>query len=514
MDQNYLVLARKYRPSNFNELKGQEFLVTTLVNAIKLDRVAHTFLFTGIRGSGKTTTARIIAKTLNCESAITENNVIIPCNQCKNCAAFLTNNHPDVIELDAASRTGVDDVRNLIENTQYSPLLGKFKIYIIDEIHMLSTSAFNALLKTLEEPPEHVKFIFATTELRKIPLTILSRCQKFELRRLTINEIVKHLNEILKREKIDADKDAIHLIASHAGGSVRDSLSLLDLVISNANNNKITISQIKSLLGLTDNSQIIDIFESLISGNTTNSISQVKELYYAGKDLSNLPQQLMILVHTISKIKLKISLDELEYDQTETDKLEALAEKLNIASLTIFWQILYKSISELQTSSNLLISTEMLMIRLCHISNIPTPADLIEKLKNSSPIIHTTKEVTTPKIQLNSFKDLVQLFFTKREMLLYHYLVNDVHLIEFAPLNLKIRQTSNTTQNFLNKITALLYEWTGEKWIISLSTDKGEPTLYTQEEIAQQHKIDELSKDDIVQEVLQSFSNSKIKTLL
>ncbi len=517
MSQNYLVLARKYRPSSFAHLRGQEFLVTTIVNAIKLNRVAHTFLLTGIRGGGKTTTARIIAKTLNCTSPIIDEKLVIPCGACPNCLAASADKHPDIIELDAASRTGVNDIREIIENTHYLPLLGKYKIYIIDEVHMLSTSAFNALLKTLEEPPAHVKFIFATTELRKIPITILSRCQRFELRRLNLKQLVAHLTDILDQENITADIDALQLIAAHAEGSVRDSLSLLDLVIANANNSQITKEQVKNLLGYSDNTQIIALLEAIIAGDSKIALNAIKEFYYNGKDLLNSLQQLMELIHNISKIKLNPDEIALEYSQAELEQLAKLAEQSSIITLTILWQMLLKGISEIQMANNQLMAAEMIVIRLCYLSNIPTPAALIEKIETGKSITvasaNAEKPAAKPKLTLNDFEDLVQLFHQQREMLLYQYLLNDVHLIEFEPLRVKIRQTSSVPHNFSNKIAAFLQEWTGDKWTIVVSSDDGNPTLSAQTEQVKLDQIDEFAEHDMVQEVLQNFSNAKIKDI-
>jgi DNA polymerase-3 subunit gamma/tau len=523
MSQNYLVLARKYRPANFAHLKSQEFLVTTIINAIKLERVAHTFLLTGIRGGGKTTAARIIAKTLNCSSPIIEEKMILPCGECKNCLASLNDNHPDIIELDAASRTGVDDVRSIIENASYLPMLGKYKIYIIDEVHMLSTSAFNALLKTLEEPPAHVKFIFATTELRKIPITILSRCQKFELRRLNDEELVQHLQEILKIEGISADKDALQLIATHAEGSVRDSLSLLDLIIANANNAQITKEQVKNLLGLSDSIQIISLLEAIIKGDAENALIMIKQFYYMGKDLLYTLQQMMELIHNISKIKLNIKGLALEYSEDDLLRLFNLAEKMNIASLTILWQMLLKGMKEMQASRNVLMSAEMLMIRFCYLSNIPTPADLIDKINAFEPILSESvitakadfEQPIQQKKKINNFEELVQLFYTQREMLLYEYLVNDIQLVDFAPLKIKVKQSASVPQNFTNKIAALLQEYTGEKWNI-LVTSEGEatPTIATQIDEAKAKKIEEASQNPLVQEVLQRFPSAQVKDVI
>lgn len=517
MSKNYLVLARKYRPSSFIDLKGQEFLVTTIVNSIKLDRVAHTFLLTGIRGGGKTTTARIIAKTLNCTSPIIDEKLVTPCGKCDNCQAAISVTHPDIIELDAASRTGVNDIREIIENTSYLPLLGKYKIYIIDEVHMLSTSAFNALLKTLEEPPEHVKFIFATTELRKVPITILSRCQKFELKRLTSEQLVDHLKDILKKEKISADDDALHLIALHAEGSVRDSLSLLDLIISNANNKQITKEQVRDLLGYSNNSQIIDLLSAVISGEAQKTTKSIKEFYYEGKDLIHTFQQMMELVHNITKLKLKIDIPSFEYSKEELKNLESLADNINMASLTILWQMLLKGLQEVQTSHNHLIASEMLLIRLCYLSEIPTPADLINKLDKTEPLISPVeikKSTTTPKLVINDFEELVQLFHQHREMLLYQYLLNDVHLIDFEPLKVTIRHTNSVPPNFAKKVASFLQEWTGDKWHIILSTDNGTPTLSSQAETAEAQERDKFLENDMVKEVIKNFSSAQIKNVI
>jgi DNA polymerase III subunit gamma/tau len=524
MNENYLVLARKYRPSSFATLKGQSFLVTTLVNAIKLDRIAHTFLLTGIRGSGKTTTARIIAKTLNCTNPTVSKELVTPCEKCDNCQAASGEKHPDIIELDAASRTGVDDIRSIIENTHYLPLLGKYKIYIIDEVHMLSTSAFNALLKTLEEPPAHIKFIFATTEIRKIPITILSRCQKFELRRLNHDELTQHLQDILKQENIDSDKDALQLIAAHAEGSVRDSLSLLDLIISNANGAKITKEQTLTILGYSDNTQIITLFDDIVNGNTPEALAHIKKFYYDGKDLLYILQQLMELTHNISKIKLSIKNLNLEYTSSELDILSSLASKMTIPSLTILWQMLLKGLQELQITGCQLMAVEMLIIRICYISNIPTPAALIEnseeqpqKKTTTLPAPNQTKEKavtaapTTTKIMVKNFEELTQLFYQHREMLLYQYLVQDVHLIEFSPPKIKIRQTNNVPHNFAKKVSALLHEYTGDKWTIIIASEDGSPTLSSQAEKVQAEQIDELSKNDIVQEILHNFNSAQVK---
>jgi DNA polymerase III subunit gamma/tau len=521
MTENYVVLARKYRPTNFAQLKGQNFMVQTIVNAIKLNRVAHTFLLTGIRGGGKTTTARIIARTLNCTNPKSKDDFIIPCYECDNCKSSLAGNHPDIIELDAASRTGVDDMRSIIENTSYLPLLGKYKIFIIDEVHMLSNSAFNSLLKTLEEPPSHVKFIFATTEIRKVPVTILSRCQKFELRRLSNEELVSHLKEVLSNEGISAQEDALEIIASHSQGSVRDSLSLLDLVISNSNQEEITKNQVIGLLGLNDVAQVIELIKFIVEGNVHLAIENIKNFYYSGKDLLSLPQQMMELIHHISKIKLKLEVKNFELSQNELQELEKLAERLNIETLTILWQMLLKGQQELQQASSILISAEMLIIKLCHLSNIPSPSALISKMAHPQAKTSTSDNFVEKKNSesINSpqnFEELVQLFYKKREMLLYHYLTQDVNLVEFSPCRVKILQNNAVPNNFASKVANFLSEWTGEKWQISVSNEreKALPSLSEQASNAKIEDIENLTQEEFFKEILLNFPDAKITDVL
>jgi len=513
MNQNYLVLARKYRPSSFSELRGQEFLVTTIVNAIKLGRIAHAFLLTGIRGVGKTTTARIMAKTFNCTNLIEKNNLVAPCGVCANCQSASDDKHPDIIELDAASRTGVNDIREIIENTNYMPLLGKYKVYIIDEVHMLSTSAFNALLKTLEEPPSHVKFIFSTTENHKIPITILSRCQKFDLRRLIPTELVKHLQDILQQENIEAEEDALKLIAVNSEGSVRDSLSLLDLIIANSNNNKITKDLVKGLLGYGASSKTIDLLQAIILGDANDALNIIQESYYDGKDLLNIIQSLMELVHNISKIKLNIKNNLYEYSDEEVQKITDFAEKLTIPSITIIWQMLHKGLKEIEASSNQLIAIEMLMIRLCYLSNVPTISELVAKIdQNKQVLIHDTVNKPQAKtVAINSFEEIVSLFHKKREMLLYQYLVDDISLVEFDPPRIKIKQSKSVPNNFASKISSLLQEWTGEKWNIILAPEEeGMPTLSAQANTEKENQINSIKNDDLIKEVLQNFKSAHI----
>lgn len=370
-DNSYLVLARKYRPQNFDEVMGQEVLVTTLTNAIKNNKLHHAYVLTGIRGVGKTTTARIIAKTLNCLNIDTAN-VSKACGNCDNCKSITASKHQDVIEIDAASRTGVDDIREIIDSIAYAPVMARYKIYIIDEVHMLSNSAFNALLKTLEEPPANVKFIFATTEIKKVPITILSRCQRFDLRRLNEDEITDHLKNILQKENFEYEESGLQLIAKMSEGSVRDALSLTDQALSANNHQKLLATKtIIEMLGLNDRTRIIELFESLLNGDFAACLTKFNEIYSFSSDILQLIQDLMEITHKAVKIKLANddSIDTLSASSYE--KLEEIVQKISLASLTKIWQMLLKGNNEVNYSASQKITFEMLMVRICHLSALP-----------------------------------------------------------------------------------------------------------------------------------------------
>jgi len=385
MTQNsYLVLARKYRPQNFDELVGQEVLVTTLSNAIKNNRLHHAYILTGIRGVGKTTTARIIAKTLNC---LDENAVITAkaCGVCDNCKAISASKHQDVIEIDAASRTGVDDIREIIDSIAYAPVMAKYKIYIIDEIHMLSNNAFNALLKTLEEPPSHVKFIFATTEIRKVPVTILSRCQRFDLRRLGEEEIAVHLKNILSQENLEAESHALELIAKMSEGSVRDSLSLLDQALSNNNHQKfLPADLIEKMLGLNDKVKVIELFESMLTGDFAACITKFNQFYSYSSDVSQLISDLMEITHKTTSAKLIKGYKLDGYSQMQQEKISEIAAKISLSSLSRIWQMLMKGVSEINISNSQKITFEMLLARICHLVALPSLQEALLELHDSN----------------------------------------------------------------------------------------------------------------------------------
>ncbi len=368
---SYLVLARKYRPQNFDELVGQEVLVTTLSNAIKNNRIHHAYILTGIRGVGKTTTARIIAKTLNCENADALKSAKA-CGECENCRLITGSKHQDVIEIDAASRTGVDDIREIIDSIAYAPVSARHKIYIIDEVHMLSNSAFNALLKTLEEPPAHVKFIFATTEIRKVPVTILSRCQRFDLRRLDEAEIAAHLKNILTKENLEAEELALSLISKVSEGSVRDSLSLLDQALANNNHQKsLPTDLVEKMLGLNDKTKILELLSSLLRGDFVASTKIFNEFYSYSSDISQLLQDLLATTHKITSTKLLTNYRLDDCSKFQQDKIREIAEKISLNSLTRIWQMLSKGTPEISFASSPKMVFEMLMARICHLAALP-----------------------------------------------------------------------------------------------------------------------------------------------
>jgi len=391
---SYLVLARKYRPQNFDELVGQEVLVTTLSNAIKNNRLHHAYILTGIRGVGKTTTARIIAKTLNCldQSATFTAKA---CGVCDNCKLITASKHQDVIEIDAASRTGVDDIREIIDSIAYAPVMAKYKIYIIDEVHMLSNSAFNALLKTLEEPPAHVKFIFATTEIRKVPITILSRCQRFDLRRLDEKEIETHLENILKQENLEAQPQALELIAKMSEGSVRDSLSLLDQALASNNHQKLLPAElVEKMLGLTDKVKVIELFENLLKGDFSGASQSFAEFYSYSSDVSQLVLDLMEITHKTTSAKLIKSYKLEGYSQFQQEKISNIANEISLNSLTRIWQMLLKGNQEIVSSASPKMAFEMLLARICYMVALPNLQQVLLNLnEKQNPVAEKKTEI-------------------------------------------------------------------------------------------------------------------------
>ncbi len=383
-DQKILPIALKYRPSKFSELIGQDLMAKTIQNAIQMKRVANAYLLTGVRGVGKTTTARIVAKSLNCTS-IDENNEEFQesCGECENCLAISESRSVDVFEMDAASRTGISDIRELIEGVQYAPVSSKYKIYIIDEVHMLSTAAFNGLLKTLEEPPAHVKFIFATTEVRKIPITILSRCQRYDLKRVEPPELIIFLNDICNKEGVNIEDGALKIISRAADGSVRDGLSILDQSISYTQGN-ISEEDIKEMIGLNDPAEILDLLSFLISGTTLKAIEKINNLYEHGADPSLILKDLIMTTHQVGMIKIEA--DEgvkSVLTESEFNLLKNLADKVEVSTITIIWQMLNKGTKELSESFSPVSALEMLIIRITYLNEIPNPNELVHEINKS-----------------------------------------------------------------------------------------------------------------------------------
>lgn len=400
---SYLVLARKYRPKNFSELVGQDILVKTISNAIKNDRLHHAYILNGIRGIGKTTTARIIAKTINCLDPNSKDN-ITPCETCISCKQINNSTHQDVIEIDGASKTKIDDVREIIDSIAYSPVLSKYKIYIIDEFHMMSKNAFNALLKTIEEPPADVKFIFATTEIKEVPITILSRCQRFDLRRLDHHEIVKHLESILKKENIEVDQQALNLIADCSEGSVRDSLSILDQALANNNHESfMSIELVEKMLGLNDNNQIINLVEQIFSGNCVKALEIFRTIYNFSSDLKNLIEQMLKLIHKICIIKTSDCTVFNDLSHSQYDRLKEFSQKLKIDYLLRIWNLLTRTKTEISFNANAKILFEIFIIKSCHIVSIPDLKKILIDLKtnnfgqnNNLKVIDQNIDISTP----------------------------------------------------------------------------------------------------------------------
>ena len=390
---SYLVLARKYRPQNFEELFGQDVLVTTLKNAIKNERLHHAYILNGIRGVGKTTSARIIAKTINCTDENALKNATA-CGICDNCRLISSSKHQDVIEIDAASRTGVDDIREIIESVAYAPVSAKYKIYIIDEVHMLSNSAFNALLKTLEEPPAHVKFIFATTEIKKVPITVLSRCQRFDLRRLDESEITQHLQNILAKEEFETESGALEIISKMSEGSVRDSLSLLDQALAINNHQKtLELKLVENMLGVSDKAQVVALFSSILKGDFAASLKIFNEFYSFSSDCLRLLNDLLEITHRVISVKLIKDYKLEGYSDMLSQEVKNIASKIPLNSLVRIWQILNKSSSEINFAASQKMAFEILLVRLCHLVAVPDLQQvLLDSAQNQNPVAEKTDE--------------------------------------------------------------------------------------------------------------------------
>ena len=543
------ILALKYRPQEFKDLIGQEVMAQTITNAIKLNKTPNAYLLTGIRGVGKTTTARLIAKALNCTKDFTKGEKCKTGEYC-HCAEIISSNHMDILEMDAASKTGIDDVRELIENSKYSPTSAKFKIFIIDEVHMLSKQAFNGLLKTLEEPPPSLKFILATTEVRKIPVTILSRCQRFDLKRVSVEELCKHLKIIADKEKGKISEDAIKLIARTSEGSVRDSISLLDraLISQSINEGKqIEEPDVRQMLGLADKSKIISLFKEVLTGNEKDALKFLHELINDGLDAKNFLNDILEVLYLFSR---RISLGPIEKDmsisEAEVQMVDQYSKNIDMQDIGLFWQLTIKTIDDLRIVGNENLTLEMYIMQLVHLKNIDTrketqnlennqqsdeslvgkkiddkpletniPNQVKNQLKSTdqiktNPVKNLLKDNQSAKIEITSFQDLIDQANKEKEIELKYDLERNVKLVSFNKGTIDISFNEKLNKNFIKNLTEKLLLWTGERWIISLSKNADAKSIYEKNLEDKSNKVEEFKKSKIAQDIQKAFPDAKL----
>jgi len=537
----YRVLARKYRPQNFAELIGQEALVRTLTNAITTGRVAHAFMLTGVRGVGKTTTARIIARALNCTGTDGQGGPTPqPCGQCEACRSIAADRNPDVMEMDAASRTGVDDIREIIEGVRFKPIASRFKIYIIDEVHMLSKNAFNALLKTLEEPPEHTKFLFATTEIRKVPVTVLSRCQRFDLRRVEPEVLASHFTRIAEAEGASLPPDAAALLARAADGSVRDGLSLLDQAIAQSDG-AVAAEPVRQMLGLADRAIVVDLFEAIQRGAMTDALAIHDRMHQAGAEPLAILQDLLELTHHLTRLHIGAGGEAPGGDPVRE---KSLAQGLSVPILTRTWQILLKGIAEVQSAPDPASALEMVLIRLGFVADLPTPGELVRKLTEgggpslppggggnrvamgggapqalavSAPPREAPpweEPATAPRLaDPRSFEAVVALFGEKREPSLRAHLMNHVIPVSFESGRIEIRPKPEAPADLAAKVAGKLSEWTGKRWMVTIAGSGGGGTVRDAIDAKTAQTRRSIEDDPLVREILAAFPGATIETV-
>ena len=548
MNKNTKVLALKYRPQTFDDLIGQDVVVETISNSIKANKVPNAYLFTGIRGIGKTTTARIVAKSLNCSNGIDN---LCKENLCENCNSISNSNHIDVLEMDAASKTGVDDVRDLIEFSRYGPTTAKYKIFIIDEVHMLSKQAFNALLKTLEEPPEYLKFIFATTEIKKIPITVVSRCQRFDLSRIKSLELFNFIKEIKDKEKGNVSDDALRLIVKISEGSVRDALSLLDRALLTLDQKKeLDLASAQKIFGYFDKSQLINLFKLIFEGKEKETLNTYREIYNLGVEPKIFINDFLELLYYFKNINsLKIDGTNFSLNDEEFHKIKELSDIIHSETLILFWQFTIKILEELNAVSNQHLSIEMFLIRLIHLKDFKKNSNTnyeninLDKEKISHPSLSQkkqdsdlfkikdktetvgqiknvvqekdiklkeNKEIETQTSLINSFNDLLKICALKKEIKLKYELEKNVNLVSFENQRIEISFNENLDKDFIKDLSLKLYEWTNDRWIITLSKTKGEPSEKEKEVNLKKELIKNVEDSLIYKDILKCFPDAEL----
>ncbi|MSU88568.1 DNA polymerase III subunit gamma/tau [Rhodobacteraceae bacterium 2CG4] len=543
----YQVLARKYRPANFADLIGQDAMVRTLRNAFDADRIAHAFVLTGVRGVGKTTTARIIAKGLNCVGSDGSGGpTTTPCDVCEPCRAIAEGRHVDVLEMDAASRTGVNDIREIIDSVHYRAASARYKVYVIDEVHMLSTSAFNALLKTLEEPPEHVKFIFATTEIRKVPVTVLSRCQRFDLRRIEPEVMIAHLAGIAGKEGAEVDADALALVARAAEGSVRDALSLLDQAIAHGHGG-VSVEHVRGMLGLADRGRVMDLFDMILTGDAPGALRELSEQYASGADPMAVLRDLAEIAHWLSLVKITPeAADDPAIGPAERDRGREMAGGLSLRILTRMWQMCLKALEEVAAAPSPMMAAEMAVIRMTHVADLPTPGDLVRQLTDNPPAPPTPgpapgapapqgaapvhagpsaragapagpssapraqaqrapRAETDPLARYAGFEDVVELIRARRDVHLLVEVETGLRLARYAPGRIEFQPTETAPQDLAARLGRQLQAWTGARWAVSVVADGGGKTIAEQRAERRTDLVGQAMRHPMLQAVLAAF---------
>jgi len=555
---NYRVLARKYRPTNFDNLIGQEALVRTISNAFETGRIPQAWILTGVRGVGKTTTARILARALNYE--LPDGSIKGPTVQMPtlglHCQAIMESRHIDVLEMDAASHTGVDDVRQINDSVRYAPSSARYKVYIIDEVHMLSTAAFNAFLKTLEEPPAHAKFVFATTEIRKVPVTVLSRCQRFDLRRVEADVLMGHLANIARQESVEVEPEALGIIARAAEGSVRDSLSLFDQAIAHAAG-LVRADDVRQMLGLADRTRVIDLFDALARGDIVGAFNEFREQYDVGADPIVVLSDLAEFVNFVTRVKIvPATADNVVFGETERLRAREFATKLSMRVLSRMWQMLLKGITEVQGATRPAAAAEMVLVRIAYVADLPTPDEAIRMIEQggggSSPVVtgsaapRSTSTVSSsatpmtsaratsaprgsaeamtrphmaapaqatqsaPQLRLATFPELVALAAEKRDLQTKAALEADVRLVRIEDGRLEVAMERSASRTLINDLGRKLEQWTGRRWTVIVSNEQGQPTLRSQAQSQQSQRELAAESDPRVQEVMARFPGAKI----